>query len=295
MDIVVYGAGSLGSLIGGLLARRHDVTLVGRADHVRTIQHRGLTIEGVFDETVTPRATTDGRDLEADLALVTVKAYDTDTAGADLATGTYDAVCSLQNGMGNEETLACHLECPVLAGTVTYGALSQQPGVVACTGIGDVTLGDRTGGYSPLAERAVSALRDAGIEATHSTAMPLEGWKKLAVNAGINPITALADRTNGAVLEEPLRTESRAATRETARVARADGVRLSNREALAALEAVATATAANRSSMCADVRADRRTEIDAISGYVCEQGAALGVETPVNRTLRALVAGRTRG
>jgi len=291
MKIVVFGAGSLGSLVGGLLARDHDVTLVAREAHARAVRESGLRLEGVVDgpSHVSPVATTDGTGLEADLAVVTVKSFDTAAAAEQLATGSIEAVLSLQNGMGNEATLATRLEAPVLAGTATYGAILQEPGVVECTGPGEIVLGPRDGGTSTLADRVGEAFATVGLETTVADDMPRRLWEKLAVNAGINPVTALTATENGAVLEEPAADLARAATRETAWAARACGVSLSNREALAAMETVAEATAANTSSMAQDVLADRRTEIDAINGYVVERAAENALEVPTNRTLTALI------
>ncbi|ELZ19126.1 ketopantoate reductase family protein [Natrinema limicola] len=291
MKIVVFGAGSLGSLVGGLLARDHDVTLVAREAHARTVRESGLRLEGVVDgpSRVSPAATTDGTGLEADLAVVTVKSFDTAAAADALATGSIEAVLSLQNGMGNEATLATRIEAPVLAGTATYGAILQEPGVVECTGSGEIVLGPRDGGSSARAERVGETFAAAGLETTVADDMPRRLWEKLAVNAGINPITALTATENGAVLEEPATDLAREATRETARVARACDVSLSNREALAAMETVAKATAANTSSMAQDLAAQRRTEIDAINGYVVERAVENGLEVPTNRTLTALI------
>ncbi|UTF54208.1 ketopantoate reductase family protein [Natronosalvus rutilus] len=289
MDIVVFGAGSLGSLVGGLLARAHDVTLVAREPHASVVAEDGLQISGSLEETTHPATRVDGADLEADLAVVTVKSYATENAARALATGTFEAALSLQNGMGNEEILAEHLSCPVLAGTATYGAILEEPGIVTCTGLGELVLGARDGGPSSVADRVGEAFSRAGLETTVSSSMPHRLWEKLAVNAAINPVTALADAPNGAVLEEPLRDLSRAAARETARLARANEVSLANREALAALESVATVTTANASSMRQDVRAGKRTEIDAINGYVCDRAARCGFEAPTNGTLATLV------
>ncbi|WP_312910642.1 ketopantoate reductase family protein [Natronosalvus caseinilyticus] len=289
MDIVVFGAGSLGSLVGGLLARAHDVTLVAREPHASVVAEDGLQIAGALEETTHPAARTDGIDLEADLVVVTVKSSATEEAAKTLATGAFGAALSLQNGMSNEETLAEHLSCPVLAGTATYGAILEKPGVVTCTGLGEIVLGARDGGPSSVADRVGEAFSRAGLETAVSSSMPHRLWEKLAVNAAINPVTALADTPNGAVLETPLRDLSRAAARETARIARVNGVSLANRQALAALESVATTTATNTSSMRQDVRAGRRTEIDAINGYVCDRAAACGLAVPTNQTLAALV------
>jgi 2-dehydropantoate 2-reductase len=297
MDIVVFGAGSLGSLIGGLLAREHDVTLVARAAHARAVRDSGLRLEGVDDSSVRvfPAVTSDGAGLEADLAVVTVKAFDTAAAAETLATGSFDAVCSLQNGMGNEATLAAHLEVPILAGTATYGAILREPGVVERTGAGEIVLGARDGGPSNIADTVGEAFAAAGLETTVADDMPRRLWEKLAVNAGINAITALTATENGAILEAPTNDLARAATRETARVARACGVSLSNREALTAMETVAEATAANTSSMRQDVLSERRTEIDAINGYVVDRAIDSSLEVPQNRTLTALVRTWERG
>lgn len=289
MEIVVFGAGSLGSLVGGLLAREHVVTLVGRDPHVAAVREQGLRVGGQFDFEVHPAATTDGTGLAADLAIVTVKAFDTEEAARDLATGAFDATLSLQNGMGNEEILADHLDCPVLAGTVTYGAVLPDPGFVECTGEGEVVLGPREGGTSEAADRAGRAFDTAEIETTVADDMPRRLWEKLAVNAGINATTALTRVENGALLDGPAREVAADAARETARVARSEDIELSDDEAVRAVERVAEATAANTSSMQHDVLADRRTEIEAINGYVLARAQETDIAVPVNRTLTNLL------
>ncbi len=289
MEIVVFGAGSLGSLLGGLLAREHAVTLVGRDPHVETVAESGLRLSNRIDATVDITATTDGTGLSADLAAVTVKAYDTERAAKTLANGSFDAVLSLQNGLGNEATLADVLDCEVLAGTATYGARLIEPGHVECTGVGEVVLGAPTGGASTRAERVAGAFRDADVKASASEAMPRRLWEKVAVNAGINSVTALARVPNGALAAPPARDIARRAATETARIARAEGVDLSDDAALTALERVVETTAENRSSMLQDVAAGRRTEIDAVSGAVVERAEDHGVDAPTNDLLAGLI------
>ena len=283
MDVLVFGAGSLGSLLGGLLAREHAVTLVGRESHVGTVDDEGLRVSGAVQTVVEPAARTAvPDDCAADLALVTVKAYDTPAAAAALSDCALAAALSLQNGMSNEAQLADALDCPVLAGTCTYGAMLEAPGHVACTGIGEVTLGAREGGASTLADEVGAAVDAAGIETTVATDMPVRLWEKLAVNAGINAVTALARVANGALVDGPAGDPARAAARETARVARAAGVDLDPER----VTEVAATTSANVSSMRADVEAGRPTEIDAINGAVVDRAED---PVPVNRTLAALV------
>lgn len=114
--------------------------------------------------------------------------------------------------------------------------------------------------------------------------MPRRLWEKLAVNAGINATTALSRVENGALGDSPATEIAEAAARETARVARQEGINLSDGETIDVLRRVVNATADNSSSMLQDVRAEKRTEIDAINGYVAQYD-----DTPVNATLTGLL------
>ncbi|EJN59878.1 ketopantoate reductase family protein [Halogranum rubrum] len=288
MDIVVFGAGSLGSLVGGLLARVHEVTLVGRDPHVSHVRETGLRVTGERTAHVHPDAVVDGGNLAADLAIVTVKSFDTFDAADTLASGSFEAVLSLQNGL-TEELLTTRLDAPVLAGTATYGARLLEPGQVECTGVGRVVLGALDGGTSSHAERVGKAFRDADVETLVASDMPRRRWEKLAVNAGINAVTALARVDNGALADGDAADVGHAAARETARVARAEGVRLPNRVARDALDTVVEETAKNRSSMLQDVERDKRTEVDAISGVVVDKGDDHGIDVPTNRVLAGLL------
>jgi 2-dehydropantoate 2-reductase len=285
MEVCVFGAGSLGSLVGGLLARSHDVTLVGREPHVSAVQQTGLSITGRVDEQVRPTAQTTPPD-SATLAVVTVKSFDTTEAAQALAGVDLDGVLSLQNGMGNEQTLADHLSVPVLAGTCTYGAHLVEPGVVECTGAGEIHLGPHEGGTTPFADQVGEAFVTADLDTTVAPDMPRRLWEKLAVNAGINATTALARVPNGALVDGPAGDVARAAAQETALVAGEHGIALDPEDATARTTAVAETTASNTSSMQQDVLAEKRTEVDAINGYVVERADQ---SVPVNETLTGLL------
>ena len=318
MRIVIFGAGSLGSLLGALLDSAHDVVLVGRDPHVSTVRERGLRVTGIDSFEASPAATADGTGLDADFAIVTVKAYDTAAAARDLATGDIGAAVSLQNGLGNEAALAAELDCPIVAGTTTYGAMLSEPGVVAWTGRGEVVVGnwrvsDRwgdgsdgrdAGGYeddvgdatdTDPASWVADAFRAASIDAGVDPDIRHRLWLKLAVNAAINPITALARIRNGQVFEGPTAEYAERAAAETARVARAEGVGLDTETAIGEARTVARRTADNRSSMLQDLVAGRRTEIDAISGAVADGAEAHGIDAPVNGLLSALLRGWEAG
>lgn len=292
MDIVVFGAGSIGSLLGGLLSRVHDVTLIARPDHVELVNRNGLVIDGLQEWHVHPEARTEVAGLEADLALVTVKSYDCEVAARELSRASVDAVCSVQNGMGNEETLAEFLSDPVLGGTTTYGADRRAPGSVTMTGEGVVTLGLFHGGDRDLLMAIASAFDEAGINVETVDDIHTTLWRKLVVNAAINPVTALARCRNGAVADEPLASIARVAASETVAVAAETGIYLDEEAAIETVFDVARATADNRSSMLQDVLAERRTEIDAINATVVDRTEEVAV--PVNATLSGLVVGWER-
>lgn len=287
MYILVYGAGSLGSLIGGLLASEHNVTLLAREAHVEAIKAEGLKITGEIERTVFPAAVTALEDADSpDLAIITVKAYDTESATRDLARTDIETVLSLQNGMGNEETLEEYLETSVLAGTTTFGAHLRDPGVVGCTGVGSVTIGPYGDTSQTVTTRVGDGFRAAGIETEVVCDPDPLLWEKLAVNAGINPVTALARVRNGAILEGETADIAVQAALETAMVARTQGVVVSDSRVRDAVQSVVAATAENRSSMLADVKGGQRTEIDAINGYVIAQADQ---EVPINQTLATLI------
>lgn len=286
MELLVFGAGSLGSLLGGLLAREHTVTLVGRDPHMAKIRDAGLTITGMVDETVYPDAVTDPTGVSADIALVTVKSYDTETAAASLSESELDAVCSLQNGIGNEEAFVEVLSCPVLGGTSTYGAYLESPGTVRMTGSGAITIGSFSGGES-IVDELVSAFTTADIVAESTVDIARMLWSKVAVNAAINPITALTGCRNGAVAEEPLADVATAAAIEAVEVARHQGLELDAGSISRTVMEVAEATAENRSSMLQDIHAGSRTEIDSINGAVVDRAGTIPV--PINETLYSLI------
>ena len=291
MHVAVVGAGSIGSLLGGLLAREHLVTLVGREPHVTAVRESGLAVTGQVECAVHPEARTDTAGLDADLVLVTVKAHDVPTAADQLGRDVdAEVVVPLSNGPGHAVTLADRLpEATVLSGTTTYGAVLDGPGRVTCTGVGSVTVGARQGGPSADAEAVVAALDEADLEATAIDDAPRRQWEKLAVNAGVNAVTALARVENGHLASEPGRSLAHEAASECARVARAEGIDLSDDAVTDAVDRVVEATAANRSSMRQDVVAGRRTEVDAINGYVVECARDHDLRVPTNRTLRRLL------
>ncbi|PNW65339.1 UNVERIFIED_CONTAM: hypothetical protein BEN50_23580, partial [Euhalothece sp. KZN 001] len=221
--VAIVGAGSLGSLIGGILRATQAVTLVGRDPHMHAVAEDGLQITGTADRHVHPETRTTIGGLTADLAVVTVKTYDTAAVAAALCDADVGVVLTLQNGVTNARTLREHLSVPVLTGTTTMGATLRAPGRVAWLGTGSVQLGPAD---APEAAAVASTLAGAGIETHLIDDVQRMLWRKLAMNVAINPLTAVADVPNGMLRDRPLWSIASAATAEAVRVARTAGVRL---------------------------------------------------------------------
>jgi 2-dehydropantoate 2-reductase len=221
-------------------------------------------------------------------ALVLVKSWQTQRAARQLA-GCLDPIgvaLTLQNGMGNRETLAHALGAKrVSLGVTTVGATLLGPGRVSPAGEGVISLSAH-----PLIAPLINLLRSAGFVLETEPDPTALLWGKLVINAAINPLTALLTVTNGELLARShARSLLQAAVREAASVAIAQGIRLPYPDPVVATEAIARRTAANRSSMLQDVLRGAPTEIDAICGAIVQAGEHTGVPTPIIRTLWQLV------
>lgn len=225
-------------------------------------------------------------------ALVLVKSWQTQRAAHQMAVCLdQDGVAlTLQNGLGNRETLAQVLGTRRVAlGVTTQGATLIGPGLVRPAGDGVVSLGAHAR-LSPLAD----LLRRAGFVVENAPDPVALLWGKLVINAAINPITALLEITNGELLARPAaRVLLASAAREAASVAIAQGVQLPYPDPVVASETIAWRTSTNRSSMLQDVSRGAPTEIDAICGAIVGAGEQTGVPTPVSRTLWHLVKAKS--
>jgi len=310
-EIVVFGAGAVGSLFAARLAAAGAaVTLVGRPAHIAAIRAHGLVVEGVAPGTFRPEARTElppGSRPEA--VLVTVKAFDLGPALRQLGRAVTPAPTAvLANGLGLEEVALTALrevgwsrpEAWVVRAVHTVPATLLGPGRVRASGTGEVVLPEPAS--RPEAAAAVEAIRRAfvrgGFPVRTSAAFELELWRKAAVNAAINPVTALRGIPNGELASGPSRAEAEELLREAVAVARRSGVALTESMALADLERVVRTTAENRSSMLQDVERGRPTELDAISGEILRRGSALGLSLPATarmvEALRRRVSDRAR-
>lgn len=291
MRICVFGAGSLGSAVGGVLANKHEVTLVGRRAHVSATRNHGLVLSGNVRRTVHLGTSESVRGLSApDLVIVTTKAYDTDAAieACRIWSSESTKVLTLQNGLGNLEKLRAWKHASAFGGTTTLGAALLSPGNVRISGLGSTSIG---GDLDEAGAAAIAdVFRSCGLRCEVVRNIKDAIWSKTVVSACINPLTAILRVPNGDLLKsDVIMRFVGEISDECASVCRRNGVRLSPGKLGARVREVARDTARNRSSMLQDIERGRRTEIDSINGAFADLGADAGVPVPLNRALTAIM------
>jgi 2-dehydropantoate 2-reductase len=327
MAIAVFGAGALGSLLAGLLRLSRpggEIWLVGgehSTAHLAIIEKEGLSIEFSPElaekwpnaarfksaaegyirvkglRTATGPAQVKGK---INLAIVAVKSYQTEKIAAQIAAclDPDGLAVTVQNGLGNLELLQAALGPGRVTQAVTsLGASLLGPGRIRFAGLG-LTVFPRVEIYgldAPIGYRQselFAQLENIGLPLDKNDDLQSVIWGKLVVNTAINPLTALLNCTNGALLENPASLELlEKVAAETAGIARRAGIKLPYpyQDAPTQARHVARTTAANTSSMLADVRRGSPAEIEAINGAVVRVAENMGKKAPLNRTLYLLV------
>lgn len=300
--IAVVGAGAVGCFFGGMLTRAGvRVTLVGRLGSrnpgLDAIARDGLWFESLnFQEQVTVSTSSDPAALrDAELILFAVKTLDTVSAARGIAPHLRpDAiVLSLQNGVDNEEQIRAALPpgATVVPAVVYVAAEMQAPGRLKHRGRGDLVIG--SGRQAPpegSLQRVAAMFEAAGVPCRVSQNIVGDLWFKLVWNCAGNAVSALGRAPYGICgREDPSSDLMADAAREVIAVARAAGIMLPDVDPMAMGRKVAISFGAATSSTSQDVERGRRTEIDSLNGVIVRRGAELGVATPVNRALWALV------
>jgi 2-dehydropantoate 2-reductase len=300
--VCVVGCGAVGSLFAANLARLEDVEVWAYdldRDHVQAINRDGLRLSGAEDVVGPVRATADAAELPpCDVGIVATKAMHTDAAiAATAAAFAQGAVASVQNGVGNEETIARHVE-RVIRGTTFPAGRLVEPGHVRWEVKGDTTFGPFEPSPAPAAD--IARLADACTRAGLPTAAVPDArgpqWRKVIFNAATNPVGALTGLTHGRVCEDPkLRRLVSGLVDEGKAVAAAQGIELdADPEELIDHAARPDVAYDHKASMLQDVEAHRATEVDYLNGGIVRFGREHGVPTPLNEAILALVKGLER-
>jgi 2-dehydropantoate 2-reductase len=308
MRITIIGVGAMGSLFAGRLANLADITMLGNWEaQLQTLNRDGLSLIHPDGRTTKHRikATNNPNEIEtADLVLILVKSPNTAAAAQNTVKLLQEntLVITLQNGLGNLETIASIVGPERAAqGVTSEGASMIGPGVVRHAGAGQTYLAKSIVGSERINLKRTALLKQIGNlfnEAGLETALVENAdsliWGKLAVNAGINPLTALLQVQNGFLIQnEEARWLMHQTAAEVAAVAQALGIPLPYPNAAERAEAVARATAANFSSMAQDAARQVPTEIESICGAVVAFGQQQRMPTPYNKAMLDLIRHQT--
>jgi len=308
MKILVLGAGSLGSVFGGFLAKNgHEVILFGREHCINPVSSRGLYIEGIWGNhhitnikgysSLNKIIQTEGRAF--DLTLLTVKSYDTKELinNYQQTFGHTHLTVSLQNGLGNLETIAEILgKDKAIGGRVIFGAELIEPGRVKVTVYADrVVLGSLDNGVPFKKVEDIARLFDnAGIPATATDDIQKALWGKVLYNGTLNALSCLMEVNYGKLIEN-VHTKSimediivEFFTLILKKDLQIDW-KCAGEYTNALFEHLIPATSDHFSSMLQDIRSGKKTEIDSINGKVLAMAENIHIDLPVNRTLTALV------
>ncbi|MDI6855156.1 MAG: 2-dehydropantoate 2-reductase [Candidatus Thermoplasmatota archaeon] len=298
MRILIFGAGAIGSLFGGLLSKYCDVTLLGRGEHIKAIKRRGLVIQGESELHCYPKALSK-TDRKFDFIILAVKSYHTLEAckqlKKNLTKGSF--VLSIQNGL-NEEILVKELgKENVVRGITNQGVYRLGSGKIYHAGRGITVIGELDGVISDRVKKISKIFKSADIETKITKNIVRAVWLKTIINACINPLTALTGLRNGAILSDRLlRALAEEICKESIKVANKFGnFKFCYSKVIKNVFEVAKATKNNKSSMLQDIESGKRTEIDFINGKIVETGKGVGIETTLNSAIVELVKGLESG
>jgi 2-dehydropantoate 2-reductase len=290
--VAIVGAGAVGCYYGGMLARAGvPVTLIGRPAHVDAMRRDGLRLStAAFDEQVAVEASTDiAAVLGATLVLVCVKSTDTEATGAELAPHlSADArVLSLQNGVDNAARLQAVLGRAVTPAVVYVASEMSGPGHVRHMGRGELVI--PADPVEPASADIAALFARAGVPVDLSDNVLGALWAKLLLNCGYNAVSAITDVPYGRMAGMPdvMRTV-RDTVAECLAVAEALRIVVPG-DVWAAVDRIAASMPGQVSSTCQDLRRGKPTEIDHLNGFIVREGERLGIATPLNRALHALV------
>ncbi len=287
MNVVVFGAGAIGSVYAAKLSAHHPVTVIGRPDHVAAIARDGLRVIGRESFTARVRAAVDlGALPKNTLCLLTTKVNDNRRAAAALATAVQPdtIVLCVQNGLGSEAVVKDVMagRCLVLRAVTQFGAIFSEPGVVDLKVSGYTLI--EAGSHS---QAVADLLTASGLDGRVSPAINTEIWRKLIFNCVINPITSIVGSEVGGIADPRLDPLKRLVIDECLRVAATDGV--SFQEDFVRAIADTFGASRNIASMRQDLQRGRPTEIDFMNGAVVALGQQHGIDCPVNAALTAII------
>ena len=300
MKTAIIGSGAIGSLFGSLLKKNSIDAVLYDRDSRKTDYINKNGIELIYPESgeklrLFPEASDRIERIKGfDYYLLCVKSYSTEAAAGEISgvAGNNSVIVTFQNGMGNVEILRKYFpDCRIAAGTTSEGALFNPPASVVYGGRGKTSFSiiKENADNSPL-EPLIKMLNSSGFETALTEDYRHDIWKKLIVNAAINPLTAALRLENRYISESVyLREIAEMIILESVEAAAADGISLDYEEIRNTVFSVSEKTGLNRSSMLQDIENRRKTEIDYISGAAADKAEETGISLSVNRIMQNII------
>ena len=298
LKVCIVGCGSVGSLFAAHLARKGEAEVWAYdvwKDHVAAIQRNGLRLSGADDFTAKLHATCVPKELpRCDYGIVATKAIHTRSAIAQVAHAFDDAsaVCSVQNGVGNEEIIAEHVKY-VIRGTTFPAGHPIAPGHIGFDIKGDTWIGPFEPAHTPMSkvEELAGLITRSGMNTIALADARGAQWTKLIFNAATNPVGALTLLHHGAATRfAPTGQLFNDLIVEGEAVSKALGISLHG-DPRTLVQKGANAPGKHRASMLQDVLAKRQTEVDFMNGAIVQWGEKIGVPTPLNKAMWELIKG----
>ena len=295
MKVCIIGCGAIGSLFGAHLAKLPDVEVWAydpNREHVDAINRNGLRLTGLADFVAPVKARSEVREIPAcEFGIIAAKTLHTRAAMEATADIFRDgAVCSVQNGVGNEEIIAEYVPRVIMGTTFPAGHITA-PGVVNQDTGGKTWIGPFL--PKPASMQEVNRLADA-INRGGMICLPMEDsrgalWTKLIFNSASNAMGALTRLPHGIACEQVWPVMS-ALAEEGIAVSKALGVTLDG-DPVALLEYGKQVAYKHKPSMLQDVLAHRATEVDTLNGGIAKIGKEIGVPTPLNDAMTVMIKG----
>lgn len=295
MKVGIAGAGAVGAHYGVRLQKAGlDVVMLARGEHLQMMQANGLRYESEGTSEVIPvNVTGQASDLSGcDVIVLSCKTTQLSSLLCELKpyVGVHAVLVTMQNGVtAPQEVADCFLDHRVVAASAFIGARLEEPGWLIHSAAGHLRLGQWQGESRSVAEVMVAAWQASGVDAQIVDDMQVMLWNKMAWNCGFNAITALSRcYARDVALDDQGKRLVEAAMCEMLVVAKAEGVVIDESVIQKHIE-LTTRAGEVKTSMWQDVMHGRKTEIEAMNGYVCKMGRKQGISTPVNYMLATLI------
>ncbi len=285
MEVIILGAGGIGSLVGALLSKSNDVLLVGREAHVDEINKNGLEISGSINENFKVKAAIETGDIEDNtLIILSTKVIDSEETINSIKDKIKknNIILCLQNGLGSEDIVKNIADCVVVRGVITAGTTFLEPGKVICSNIGSIYLEK-----NDVSEKILEMFNNSDLPTEVDGNIKDRIWKKLITNCVMNTLTAIFKVKNGDLAKVP--DLVRLVVHELVLVANKEGLNYDEKETFNTVMDIIKASAENKSSMFQDVLKGRKTEIDFLNGKIIELAEKHKIDVPVNRTLVSMI------